>query len=208
MKNLWFQPLIWIDYRLAIVFAVIVPLILTILAFLQRIDAIGRLLVIYWRVSSLLLITVYLLIPGWTGENNSFETFCTHLGFFTAILARILIPISLWFWIDLNDEIKDLSWSSLKLALTSWRWAITIYSAMGIVFRIPFFSCLISIKALEIKSCQAWIAPPIEYWSTFHSNTTPVFLGFIGLVGLLIYAIYFIYFLLVRLSKQGRLALE
>ena len=59
MENLWFQPLIWIDYRLAIIYAITIPAILTILAFLQRIDSIGRLLVIYWRVSSLLLITIY-----------------------------------------------------------------------------------------------------------------------------------------------------
>ena len=208
MENLWFQPLIWIDYRLAIIYAITIPAILTILAFLQRIDSIGRLLVIYWLVSSLLLITIYLLIPGWNGGNGSFEILCTHLGFITAILARILIPISLWFWIDLNDEIKDLSWSFLKLVLVSWRSSVTAYSAIGIILRIPFFSCLIYAKALGTSSCQAWIAAPVKYWLIFHNNATPVFLGFIGLVGLSIYAAYFIYFVLVRLSKQGRLALE
>ena len=208
MENFWFQSLIWMDYRLAIICAVVIPVILTILSFLQKIDAIGCLLVIYWRVSSLLLITIYLLIPGWNGENSSFEILCAHLGFITAILARILIPISLWFWVDLNDEIKDLSWSFLKLALTSWRWILTVYSIVGVIFRILFSSCLISTIALETSSCQVWIAAPIQYWSIFHNNTTSIFLGFVGFVGLLVYVIYFMYFLLIRLRKQGRLALE
>jgi len=58
-------------------------------------EAIQRLLTIYWRVSSLLAITIYLLIAA------------LPVGFISGLMARILIPISLWFWVDLNEEIED-----------------------------------------------------------------------------------------------------
>lgn len=208
MEELWFQPLIWTDYRLAVLFTAIIPLILTIWALVRQVDAIGRLLVIYWRVASLLMITVYLMAPGWVGENPPFEAFCGRLGFVTAFVARILIPISLWFWVDLNDEIKDLPPSFLKLTLTSWRWAVTVYCSLGAIFQIPFLSCAISTEALETSFCQAWIQPPVAYWSIIHQDSTPAFLGFLGLLGLSIYTLYFVYFLFVRLGKQGRAALE
>ncbi len=75
----------------------------------------SSLLIIYWRVASLLLITVYLMIASWP------------IGFVTSFLAKILIPISLWFWVDINDEIKDLPSSPIKFVTTAWRWAVTIY---------------------------------------------------------------------------------
>ena len=50
---------------------------------------------IYWRVASLLAITVYLMIGG------------LSVSFVTALLAKILIPLSLWFWVDLNEEIRE-----------------------------------------------------------------------------------------------------
>jgi len=43
----------------------------------------------------LLAITIYLLIAA------------LPVGFISGLMARILIPISLWFWVDLNEEIED-----------------------------------------------------------------------------------------------------
>ncbi|MEA5536591.1 DUF3177 family protein [Crocosphaera sp. XPORK-15E] len=208
MEDLWFRPLIWIDYRLALLFNLIIPIILTIWAFARQMDAIGRLLVIYWRVASLLIITVYLMAPGWLGENTPFQAFSGQMGFVTLLAARILIPISLWFWLDLNDEIKDLPPSFLKLVLTSWRWAVTVYSSLGAMVDVPFLSCAVSRSTLETPFCQVWLQVPVGYWSIVHQDATPGFLGFLGLLGLSIYVLYLAYFLLVRLGKQGRSALE
>ncbi|MEA5510792.1 DUF3177 family protein [Crocosphaera sp. UHCC 0190] len=208
MEDLWFRPLIWTDYRLALLFNLIIPIILTIWAFVRQMDAIGRLLVIYWRVASLLMITVYLMAPGWLGENTPFQAFSGQMGFVTVLVARILIPISLWFWVDLNDEIKDLPPSFLKLVLTSWRWAVTVYSSLGAMVDVPFLSCAVSRSTLETPSCQVWLQVPVGYWSIVHQDATPGFLAFLGLLGLSIYVLYFAYFLLIRLGKQGRSALE
>ena len=91
MNQLWFRPLVWIDYRLAVLFTVIIPAILLIWSLFAKIESLQKLLIIYWRVASLLLITVYLMIASWP------------IGFVTSFLAKILIPISLWFWVDIND---------------------------------------------------------------------------------------------------------
>lgn len=208
MQDLWFQPFIWTDYRLAILFTVIIPLILTIWALTKQVDAIARLLIIYWRVASLLLITVYLLAPGWVGENTPFEVFCAQAGFIAALASRILIPVALWFWVDLNDEIKDLPGSFLKLMVTSWRWAVTVYCSIGAIVKVPFLSCAMSKSTLESSFCQAWIQAPVGYWSIVHGDATPAFMGFMGLLGLSIYVLYLAYFLFIRLAKQGRSALE
>jgi len=83
--EVWYRPLVWMDYRLAVLFTVVIPLILLLWAFIQKAQTMQRLLVIYWRVSSLLMITVYLMIPGWA------------FGYLSGLLARVLIPVSLWF---------------------------------------------------------------------------------------------------------------
>lgn len=196
MEQPWFQPLVWMDYRLALVFTVILPLILLIWAFAQKADAIQRLLMIYWRVSSLLAITVYLMIGAFP------------ISFISALAARFLIPLSLWFWVDLNEEIDDRPQSPLKLIFTSWRWAVTVYMALGTLVQIPFLSCAFSSKQglLNNPSCRVWLDPPWGFKEMFHTNSDPGLLAFWGLVGLVFYVFCFAYFVLIRLGKQGRSA--
>jgi len=55
-------------------------------------------------------------------------------------MARILIPISLWFWVDLNEEIEDQP-SGISL---STRWAITVYCLLGAIAQLPLLQCAIS----------------------------------------------------------------
>ncbi|MFB2933749.1 DUF3177 family protein [Aerosakkonemataceae cyanobacterium BLCC-F154] len=195
-ENIWFRPLVWMDYRLAVLFTVIIPLILLVWAIVQKSDAVQRLMIIYWRVASLLAITIYLTIGSWS------------IAFISALAVRILIPISLWFWQDINEEISDLPERKLKLGVTSWRWAITVYSLLGAIGQIPFLRCAFSAGAMNEPFCQVWREPPLLFKEYFHANTKPGFLGFIGLMALIIYVAYFVYFLFFRLGKQGRSAIE
>ncbi len=195
-NELWFRPLVWTDYRLAVLFTVVLPTTLLVWSLVQSTESIQRLLVIYWRVASLLMITVYLMIPSWP------------ISYLTAFAARVLIPISLWFWVDLNDEIKDLPQSSLKLALTSWRWAVTFYCSFGAIASIPFLSCAFQPLPSEAPFCRVWLEAPWGYKSLFHPQAEAAVLGFFGLLGLGVYILYFAYFIFVRLAKQGRIALE
>lgn len=198
MNDVLLSKLVWTDYRLAVLLTVILPIILLIWALVSKTEAIIKLLIIYWRVSSLLMITVYLMIAAWTSQ----------FGFLTSFAAKILIPISLWFWADLNDEIKDLPRNSLKLIFTSWRWATTIYTSIGAIAIIPFLSCAFSPGAIKTQFCRVWLEPTWSYKAIFHANSARGFLGFLGMVGLVFYLLYFAYFLVVRLAKQGRSALE
>ncbi|MDX2211897.1 MAG: DUF3177 family protein [Oculatellaceae cyanobacterium bins.114] len=190
------RSLVWMDYRLALVFTVIVPLVLSVWVFVRQLNSMQRLLIIYWRVASLLAITVYLLIAS------------LPIGFITSLMARILIPISLWFWVDLNEEIDEQSPGLLKLMLTSWRWAVSAYCVLGAIATLPFLQCALSAEALNQPFCQVWQDPPFLFKEYFHHNLTPPFLGFLGIVALIIYLLYLGHFVFIRLSKQGRTAME
>ena len=138
------RSLVWMDYRLAVVFTVILPLVLLLWSLFKRVEAMQRLLIIYWRVASLLAITVYLMIGGFP------------FSFLTSIMARVLIPIGLWFWADLNEEIDDQPRNQLKLAFTSWRWATTVYCVLGVIASLPFLHCAFSRTACAPPFCPVW----------------------------------------------------
>ncbi len=196
MEESLLKSLVWTDYRLALLFILIAPLILLIWSLFQQLPSVQRLFIIYWRVSSLFLLTIYLLIPVW------------NVGYITGFVARLLIPISLWFWLDLNDEIRDLRKTKFKLFLTAWRWGVTVYCGLSAVAQIPFLSCFLAPNPTEVTNCAVWLEAPWQYKSLMHANLNPGFLGFLGMTGLIFYIIYFTYFLLFRLIKQGRIALE
>ncbi|NJR50954.1 MAG: DUF3177 family protein [Leptolyngbyaceae cyanobacterium CSU_1_3] len=193
----WIASLVWTDYRLAVLLTVIVPLILLIWAFTQQVDALQRLLIIYWRVSSLLAITVYLLIGA------------LPIGFVSGWLARILIPIALWYWADLNEEIREQSTSPLKIALTAWRWGVSVYCAVGVLAQLPFLRCatLTTSQLQNDAACRLWLEPPWAYREFLHSTTQPWFLGFLGIGGLIVYTLYLGYFVFFRVGKRKRSAM-
>lgn len=192
-EQLWFQPLIWMDFRLAVIFTVLIPLILLLWAFAQKTVAIQSLLIIYWRVASLLAIAVYLGIGA------------SPLTFGASFVAQVAIAISLWFWADLNEEINDLTARPLKLGFLAWRWATTLYSTLSAIAIVPFLSC--AFNGAKTDYCQAWFQPSWLYYQFFHANSKPEFLSALGILGLIIYTLYLLYFLVVRLGKQGRSAL-
>jgi hypothetical protein len=190
------RSIVWTDYRLAVLFTVLLPLVLLIWAFVQKNESIQHLVTIYWKVASLLMITVYLMIGGF------------NMGFLAAIMARVLIPISLWFWVDLNEEIREQPDSILKLSFNSWRWAVTIYNIIGVAILLPFLPCAFSSSRFAAADCQTWMEAPLLYKEYFHANYTNAFLGFFGILGLLIYMGCLAWFVFVRLGKQGRQALN
>lgn len=194
----WFAPLIWLDYRLAVLFTVLTPLFLLGWAWAANAEALKHLMVIYWRVASLLAITVYLMIAS------------LPIGFISALAARLLIPLSLWYWVDLNEEIDEQAQQELGFVFKVWRWIMTLYSGIGFIAQIATLSCAFkpSEALSDIAWCRAWLEPTWLYREYFHGNINPSFLGFFGILGLSIYVIYFIYFALTKLPRNGRLALR
>jgi hypothetical protein len=187
---------IWTDYRLAVLFTVSLPLVLLLWAFVKKNEAIQMLLSIYWKVASLLAITVYLMIGGFS------------LSFIAAIMARVLIPISLWFWADLNEEIREQPDGALKLTFNSWRWGVTIYNVIGTAILLPFLPCAFSNARFAAADCQLWLEAPLLYKQMFHGSYTNGFLGFFGILGLIVYVASLGWFVFVRLGKQGRQAIN
>ncbi|MBW4553780.1 MAG: DUF3177 family protein [Aphanocapsa sp. GSE-SYN-MK-11-07L] len=187
------RSLVWADYRLAILFAVILPLGLLLWAVIQNAEPIVRLLIIYWRVSSLLAITVYLLVAQ------------MPVGFLTGLATLMFIPVGLWFWIDLNEEIADRP-GPLQLAFTSWRWGITLYCALAAIGQVMFINCAFVAGAIATPSCQVWLEAPLLFQQIFHANAKVSTLGFLASGALIVYVCYLAYFVFFRLSKQGRSA--
>ncbi|MEL7332732.1 MAG: DUF3177 family protein [Cyanobacteria bacterium J06560_2] len=188
--------MVWTDYRLALLITVFIPLTLLIWSWVKKSESISALMAIYWRVASLLAITVYLMIAGWS------------VAFITAILAKILIPFSLWFWADLNEEIREQPKRSLNLGFNAWRWAISAYCLVSGIFQLIFIRCAFSSTLLGGEVCQTLLEPSLVFKDIVHGGLTRGFLGFWGIVGLVIYALYLAYFLFVKLGRQGRSALN
>jgi Protein of unknown function (DUF3177) len=193
----WLSTAVWTDYRLAVLFTVLIPLVLLVWSFVKQSEGICQLLIIYWKVASLLAITVYLLIAA------------LPIGFLSGWFARVMIPIALWFWIDINDEIRDLPDSPLKLATTTWRWAVSIYSGLGALFQVQSLRCaFISHEQLKNDAiCSLWLQAPWGFREALHGTTKPWFLGTLGLIGLVAYGLVLGYFMFFKLSKRKRSAL-
>jgi hypothetical protein len=187
------RQLVWTDFRLAVLFTVFIPFALLIWAYRAKAVAIRRSLVIYWRVSSLLAITVYLMIGS------------LPISFMTSLAARILIPLSLWFWQDINENIETTK-GAIKPVYKIWRWAMTTYKLVGTLISLTFIGCAFTPAAQLTSICKIWFEPPLAFKAIFHANSTTGTLGIYGIIGLTIYCFYLASFVLLRLPQQGRVA--
>ena len=199
-----YRSLVWLDVRVAVLFSIGVPLVLLVWAAVRREGALVRLLGIYWKVASLLLLATLLLTDR------------RPLGFVVAVLAQLLVVVSVWFWVDLNEELADLPpWRPLPLTLRIWRWSLTVWGLLGAVFSATALGCLGS-SALAGGRCTAWIQPPLGlhqhvaavFAFVFGGTWTTSVAAFIGYVGLVAYGVGLLQWLVVRLPKQGRVAGE
>jgi len=187
------RQLVWLDFRLAVIFTVIIPLILLIWAWQVGVKSIQRSLIIYWRTSSLLAISVFLMIGG------------LPISFFSGIASRVLIPLSLWFWQDLNEEIAIVR-HQIRPVYHAWRWAVSVYCLGGLTFNLVFANCGLLSQAELYNTCQVWFEPPLAFQKIFLGFFTTENIVFAGVVGLIVYLLYFAVFVVFNLPKQGRIA--
>ena len=198
---LLYRTLVWLDYRLAALFAVGLPLVLLIWASVRQERALQRLLGIYWKVASLLLIAVLLLTDN------------RPLGYVVAVLAQLLVVVSLWFWVDLNEELADLPpWRPLPFVVRSWRWGLSVFGLLGAGLSALALSCLGG--PLSRPLCRAWLEAPDDvhggfarvFGFLFGGTWTGAIAAFVGYVALVAYVVGLLQWLLVRLPRQGRVA--
>ena len=199
-----YRSLVWLDLRLAVLFSVGVPLVLLVWAALRRERALVRLMGLYWKVASLLLISVLLLTDR------------RPLGFVVAVIAQLLLVVTLWFWVDLNEELADLPpWRPLPLTARVWRWAVTFWAPIGALFSLTALACMEPARLAGAR-CAVWLHPPellhgqvsAVFGFVFGGQWTTGVAAFVGYLALVAYAVGLLQWLLVRLPRQGRVAGE
>ena len=198
---LLYRTLVWLDYRLAAVFALGLPLVLLVWSALKREQALTRLMGIYWKVASLLLITVLLLTDN------------RPLGYLLAVLSQLLVVISVWFWVDLNEDLADLPpWRPLPFVVRAWRWGLTVFGVLGAALSAVALSCVGG--GLTRPICRVWLEAPDDLHGgvasvfdfVFGGSWTAAIAAFVGYVSLVAYGVGLLQWLVVRLPKQGRVA--
>lgn len=171
-----YSVFIRVDFVLATMLLVVAPLGLLAAAW-GRPDVRGPLLV-YWRASSLLMVTVYLLIDG------------RRVAFVAGNTALLCIPLALRYGdILFGTERDSLGSHPVAEAFRWWRRAATIFCAASLPLTLPALRCVAAPATSSV--CAAWLAPPRELHAAVHPSLDPGTLGDAALLGLAVYAVYF-----------------
>ena len=196
--NVFNQLSVWLSFQLSIVFLIGFPVTLFFWSIKKRNKVVKKLLSIYWKISLLFFISLLLLI----GKYN-YALVITNI-------STILMTISVWFWNDINDELKeyDLSYS-LTTTTKIWRWSLTFISLNFLIQSLDNFSCFSFINSAR---CEIWLAPSSNFYIIiknlfnffFGANFTQPIAKFLGLFSLLIYCLGLIQWLIIKFPKNGR----
>jgi hypothetical protein len=158
----WVRSVVWTDFRLAVSLFVAVPLaLLGWSIYACRPPALGggerpdqtadvslRYMTSYWQASSLLLITV------------AFNIQQSPLGVPAGLIAQAMIVVSLWWWSDLNDELRTAAPSAQRSAFLTWRVLASLAAGGGVLVQAPFQPCVAMPALAADASCAAWLEPP------------------------------------------------
>ena len=195
-----FQILVWLSYRIAATFALGLPLFLLIWAKISNSSSIDRLLSIYWKVSSLYAINLLLL----SGDSQ--------LGQFISFISPILMVGSIWFWVDLNEEIDEMYvYKPISLTTRIWRWTLSFWSILNTALHLFSWRCLSSING---GFCDTWREIPYNSFITtkiiikflLGGNWTTGLATFFAYLALILYLIGLVQWLITQLPKNGRFA--
>ena len=196
--NVFNQLSIWLSFQLSIIFFIGIPVTLFFWSIKNKNRAIRKLQSIYWKISLLFFISLLLLI----GKYN-YALVITNI-------STLLMMISVWFWNDINDELKeyDLSWS-LATTTKVWRWSITFISINFFIQSLQNFNCFSFINS---DACAIWLHPSSNLYIViknlfnffFVANFTQPIAKFLGLFSLLIYILGLIQWAIITFPKNGR----
>jgi len=196
--NVFNQLSIWLSFQLSIIFLIGIPITLFFWSIKKRNIAVNKLLSIYWKVSLLFFISLLLLI----GKYN-YALVITNI-------STLLMTVSVWFWNDINDELREYDFSySLTTTTKIWRWTITFISLNFFIQSLQNFNCFSFINS---DACAIWLQPSSNLYIfiknlfnfLFGANFTQSIAKFLGLFSLLIYIIGLIQWLIIKLPKNGR----
>ena len=192
------QLSIWLSFQLSIIFIIGIPITLFFWSVKKRNKPVNKLLSIYWKISLLFFISLLLLI----GKYN-YALVITNI-------STLLMTISVWFWNDINDELKEYKFScSLTTTTKIWRWSLTFISLNFLIQSLGNLSCFSVINSAE---CVIWLKPSSNFFVIiqslfnffFGANFTQPLAKFLGLISLLIYTLGIIQWSIIKLPKNGR----
>ena len=196
--NVFNQISIWLSFQLSIIFFIGIPITLFCWSIKKRNIAVNKLLSIYWKISLLFLISLLLLI----GKYN-YALVITNM-------STLLMTISVWFWNDINDELKEYDFSCPLTTTTKvWRWSLTFITFNFLVQSLQNFSCFSSINS---AACEIWLEPSSKFYIIiknlfnffFGANFSQPVAKFLGLLALIIYILGLIQWSIIKLPKNGR----
>ena len=120
------------------------------------------------------------------------------------------MAISVWFWNDINDELKEYEISNaLTITTKVWRWSLTFISLNFLIQSLINISCISLINSAE---CEVWLKPSKNLYLIL-KNLFNFFFGasfsqpvakFLGLFALLIYVLGLVQWAMIKLPKSGR----
>ena len=120
------------------------------------------------------------------------------------------MTISVWFWNDINDELKEYDFTHPLSPMTKvWRWSLTFISLNILIQSLLNFNCVSSINT---ASCEIWLEPPANFYNIikslfnffFGADFTQPVAKFLGLFALLIYTLGMIQWAIIKFPKHGR----
>ena len=192
------QLSIWLSFQLSIVFIIGIPVSLFFWSIKKRNKAVNKLLSIYWKVSLLFFISLLLLMSKY------------NLALLITNISTLLMTISVWFWKDINDELKEYNFSYSLITTTKvWRWSLTFISLNFLIQSLQNLNCLSFINSAE---CEIWLQPSSNLYIIikslfnffFGANFTQPIAKYLGIFSLLIYTLGLIQWSIIKLPKNGR----
>ena len=192
------QLSVWLSFQLSIIFLIGIPLTLLFWSIKKRNLAVNKLLTIYWKISLLFFISLLLLI----GKYN--------YSLVVINISTLLMTISVWFWNDINDELKEYDFTyALATTTKVWRWSLTFISFNFLIQSLQNFNCFLFINSAE---CEIWLQPSSNFYFIiknlfnffFGANFSQPIAKFVGLFSLLIYTLGLIQWSIIKLPKNGR----
>lgn len=159
----WLRMPVRVDFVAAVALTVLAPLALLARAALAGRTGEVRLLLRYWRASSLLMVTVYLL----AGERR--------VAFPAGVAARLLIAQTL-----LRAE------PSADALLNRWRRVTGSYCLAGAALTAPMLQGLVANELPPL--CRAYVEPTQEFAALLHPGMPRERLGHAGSIGLALFS--------------------
>ena len=132
------------------IFLIGIPITLFFWSIKKRNIAVNKLLSIYWKISLLFFISLLLLIGKF-----SYALLVTNI-------STLLMTISIWFWNDINDELKEYDFSYSLITVTRiWRWSLTFISLNFLINSLQNLSCFSFINS---AACEIWLQPSSNFY--------------------------------------------